>query len=157
MEDLYSTKDREPVWEHNYDYWLYPSTKNLFSRGVASTRSLFNKRSKAYKSRSKTYMSRTGKRGVGSLTDGPGQMMRRGKIDGGQEWITRMGKRDGGSNESMTNFMVWIENIMNISRIGKKDGQKHFMIRRGGHNTIMTRESNRDRMMKRDSLWGRIL
>ena len=93
-------------------------------------------------------MSRTGKRGGGSL-------------GGVQEWRMRMGKRSVGSNESMKNLMRRMENISNISRIGKKDGDKHFMIRmgkRGGHNRIMKRKSNWERMTKRDGgSWGRIL
>ena len=124
MEDLDTTNgnDREPVWEHTYNSWPYPSPQK--------------------RQRSKTYMSRTGKRGAGSLAGGPSQMMRKGKIDSG---LMGVGQE---------------YDCENTSRIGGKDGLKQFMIRmvkRGGHNKIMKRESNQERMTNRDGLWGRIL
>ena len=122
MEGLDSSKDREPVWEDDYDYWPYPSPKK--------------------RQRSKIYMSRTGKRGGGFLAGGPGQRMRRGRIDSGSV---------GGGQENEDE---------NTSRMGREGGQKQFMIRmgkRGGHNKIMKRENNWERMTKRDCLWGRIL
>ena len=63
-------------------------------------------------------MSRTGKRGAGSLAGGSSQMMRRSKIDSGS--------MAGGQENDYENTF----------RIEKKDGQKRFMIRmgkRGGH------------------------
>ena len=108
-------------------------------------------------------MSRTGKRGGGSLGGGPSQMMRMGKIDSGSmgsgpELMMWMGKRGGGSNESMKNVMM---RMRNISRFSGNDGKNQFILRlgkRGGHLRIMKRESNWERMMKRDGgSWGRIL
>ena len=97
MEGVDTTKDTEPVWEHSYGYWPNPSTKNLFSRGLTPTKSLFNKRSKSNKSISKTYMSRTGKRDAGSLAGGSSQMKtsRIGREDGEKRFMIRMGKRKG--------------------------------------------------------------
>ena len=143
MEGLDTTEDREPVWTHNSDYWSFFILTKFLSRNPTSAKHLFNKISK-------TYMSRTCKRGGGSMGGGPSVMMRMGKIDdgsmgSGQEWRKKMGKRSVGSIESMKNLMMRIENISNISRSGKKDGQNHFMIRmgeRGRHNRIMKRKNN---------------
>ena len=85
MEGLDTMEDREPVWEHYSDYWPYSSTTHLVSGDPSS---LFAKRSKKY-------MSRTGKRGGGSLGGGPSEMMRMGKRDGQKRYMIRMGKRGG--------------------------------------------------------------